>query len=171
MSGHKADAPSGLLAKLPQSHVALGAAVVAALLIATQVAPDQVPLGVLILGALLGTGTGLLAVGLVLTYRSHRVINFALAGIGGFGASVAIGLHLGKGVPWPVAIVPGIAVGLFCGALVERVVMRRLDRSPRLVVTVATIGLAQLFAAGQAATPSLLNGPVLVGSFKTPLSD
>ena len=50
--------------------------------------------------------------------------------------------------------------------------MRRLDRSPRLVVTVATIGLAQLFAAGQAATPSLMNGPVLVGSFsRTPLSD
>ncbi|HVE27550.1 MAG TPA: ATP-binding cassette domain-containing protein, partial [Sporichthya sp.] len=107
----------------------------------------------------------------VLTYRSHRVVNFALAGIGGFGASVAIGLHLGKGVPWPLAIIPGIAIGLFSGALVERVVMRRLDRSPRLVVTVATIGIAQLFAAGQAATPKAMGGPVLVGSFKTPLSD
>ncbi len=151
--------------------MAAGVGAVAALLLATVIAPDKVPLGVVILGALIGTGTGLLAVGLVLTYRSHRVINFALAGIGGFGASVAIGLHLGRGVPWPIAIIPGIAVGLISGALVERVVMRRLDRSPRLVVTVATIGLAQLFAAGQAATPALMNGPVLVGSFRTPLSE
>ena len=168
---HKADDASGRPTWLSQGPVAAGAGAVVALLIATVVAPDQVPLGVVILGALLGTGTGLLAVGLVLTYRSHRVINFALAGIGGFGASIAIGLHLGKGVPWPIALIPGIAVGLLCGALVERLVMRRLDRSPRLVVTVATIGLAQLFAAGQAATPALLDGPVLVGSFPTPLSE
>jgi ABC-type branched-subunit amino acid transport system ATPase component/ABC-type branched-subunit amino acid transport system permease subunit len=131
---------------------------------------DHLPLGVILLGALLGTGNGLLAVGLVLTYRSHRVVNFALAGIGGLGAALAIGLHLGKGVPWPVAILPGIALGLASGAVVERVVMRRLEHSPRLVVTVATIGLAQLFAAGQAATPHLLGGPVLVGAFRTPLS-
>src|SRR6201999_2065812 len=55
---------------------ALGA--VAAVLVATAVAPDRVPLGVVLLGALIGTGNGLLAVGLVLTYRSHRVVNFAL---------------------------------------------------------------------------------------------
>ncbi|WP_019874713.1 ATP-binding cassette domain-containing protein [Sporichthya polymorpha] len=171
MSTHKSDAPSGVWARLPQGPTTVGVGAVLALLVATQVAPDTVPLGVVFLGALIGTGTGLLAVGLVLTYRSHRVVNFALAGIGGFGASVAIGLHLGKGVPWPIAIIPGIAVGLLCGALVERVVMRSLDKSPRLVVTVATIGLAQLFAAGQAATPALMDGPVLVGSFKTPLSE
>src|SRR4051794_18548292 len=129
MSGRRADAPSGVLAKLPQGPVAAVVGAVVALMVATQIAPDKIPLGVVILGALMGTGTGLLAVGLVLTYRSHRVVNFALAGIGGFGASVAIGLHLGKGVPWPLAIIPGIAIGLFSGALVERVVMRRLDRS------------------------------------------
>ncbi|HEY2834415.1 MAG TPA: ATP-binding cassette domain-containing protein [Sporichthyaceae bacterium] len=131
---------------------------------------SHLPLGVILLGALIGTGNGLLAVGLVLTYRSHRVVNFALAGIGGLGAALAIGLHLGKGVPWPVAILPGIALGLLSGAVVERLVMRRLEHSPRLVVTVATIGLAQLFAAGQAATPHLMGGPVLVGAFRTPLS-
>jgi ABC-type branched-subunit amino acid transport system ATPase component/ABC-type branched-subunit amino acid transport system permease subunit len=131
---------------------------------------DHFPLGVILLGALIGTGNGLLAVGLVLTYRSHRVVNFGLAAIGGLGAALAIGLHLGKGVPWLVAIWPGIALGLLGGAVVERLVMRRLEHSPRLVVTVATIGIAQLFAAGQAATPHLLGGPVLVGAFKTPLS-
>ena len=151
--------------------VAATAAGVAALLVLTVVAPDRVPLGVVLLGALLGTGTGLLAVGLVLTYRSHRIVNFALGGIGGVGAGVAVGLHLGKGWPWPVAVLPGLAVGLAAGALVERTVLRRLERSPRLVVTVATIGLAQLFAAAQAGLPVLLGVPPLVGAFRTPLSD
>ncbi|MGQ0463717.1 MAG: ATP-binding cassette domain-containing protein [Sporichthyaceae bacterium] len=149
----------------------VGVVAVAVLVAATVVAPDRVPLGVVLLGALLGTGSGLLAVGLVLTYRSHRIVNFALGGIGGLGAGLAIGLHLGQGVPWPVAVLIGVAFGLFVGALIERTVLRRLDRSPRLVVTVATIGLAQLCAAGQAVLPKLLDGPAVVGSFRTPLSE
>lgn len=176
MSTHRSDASSGggvagTLARMPHGPLVALAGGVLTLLVATVVAPDQVPLGVVLLGALLGTGTGLLAVGLVLTYRSHRIVNFALGGIGGVGAGVAIGLHLGKGWPWPVAIVPGLAVGLATGALVERLVLRRLERSPRLVVTVATIGLAQLFAAAQAGLPILLGGPALIGAFPTPLSN
>ena len=147
------------------------AGVVAVLLVASVLAPDRMPLGVILLGALIGTGSGLLAVGLVLTYRSHRIINFALGGIGGLGAGLAVGLHLGQGWPWPVAIALGVVTGLLAGALIERVVLRRLDKSPRLVVTVATIGLAQLCAAGQAALPTLLDGPAVIGSFRTPLSD
>ncbi|HEX3828221.1 MAG TPA: ATP-binding cassette domain-containing protein [Sporichthyaceae bacterium] len=149
---------------------ALLAAVATLVVVACAVAPNRVPFGVVLLGALIGTGNGLLAVGLVLTYRSHRIVNFALAGIGGLGAALAIGLHLGKGIPWPVAVLPGLALGLLGGAVTERVVLRRLEHSPRLVVTVATIGAAQLFAAGQAVTPKLLGGPVLVGAFRTPLS-
>src|SRR5581483_8417103 len=72
--------------------------------------------------------------------------------------------------PWPAAVPAGIGLGVVGAAVTERVVLRRLDRSPRLVVTVATIGVAQLFAAGQAVTPKLLGGPVLVGAFRTPLT-
>jgi ABC-type branched-subunit amino acid transport system ATPase component/ABC-type branched-subunit amino acid transport system permease subunit len=173
MTTQQRDATSVLSARLhrlPPGPTAAALGAVAALLVATTVAPGRVPLGVVLLGALIGTANGLLAVGLVLTYRSHRVVNFALAGIGGLGAALAIGLHLGRGVPWPIAVWPGLALGLLGGAVVERVVLRRLENSPRLVVTVATIGLAQLFAAGQAVTPKLLGGPVLVGAFRTPLS-
>ncbi|HEX3611672.1 MAG TPA: ATP-binding cassette domain-containing protein [Sporichthyaceae bacterium] len=168
----RGDAPSGteLLRRLPTGPTAAVFGAVGALLIASQVAPGRVPLGVVLLGALIGTGNGLLAVGLVLTYRSHRIVNFALAGIGGLGAALAIGLHLGRGVPWLIAILPGLGLGLLGGAVVERVVLRRLEHSPRLVVTVATIGLAQLFAAGQAVAPKMLGGPVLVGAFRTPLT-
>ena len=122
-------------------------------------APDTVPLGVVVLGALLGTGTGLLAVGLVLTYRSHRVVNFALGGIGGLGAGLAVGLHLGQGWPWPVAIVVGLATGLAGRGAHRAGRAAPAGPVPRLVVTVATIGLAQLFAAGQAALPVAARRP------------
>jgi hypothetical protein len=126
----------------------VGAAAV--VLVATVVAPGPVTPGVVLLGVLIGAGNGLPAVDLVLTYRSHRVVNFALAGMGGLGAALAVGLHLGQGVPWPVAVLPGVRLGLLGGAPVERVVLRRLEHSPRLVATVATIGPAQLFAPEQA---------------------
>ena len=48
----------------------------------------RVPLPVIVLGAIIGMTYGLLAVGLVLVYRSNRIINFAHGEIGAFGAAV-----------------------------------------------------------------------------------
>jgi len=46
------------------------------------------PLPVVLLGTIIGLTYGLLAVGLVLIYRSNRIINFAHGQIGAFGAAV-----------------------------------------------------------------------------------
>ena len=48
----------------------------------------QVNSGVLALGVITGMTYGILAVGLVLVYRSNRVINFAHGEIGAFGAAL-----------------------------------------------------------------------------------
>ncbi|MEA2670166.1 MAG: hypothetical protein QOG45_386, partial [Chloroflexota bacterium] len=97
----------------------------AAVLVATQVAPERVPLGIVLQGAILGSGTGLLAVGLVLTYRATRAINFAYGAIGGVAAALAVGLHLGHGLPWLAAVPLAVVVGVAVGGAVERLVIRR----------------------------------------------
>src|SRR5205823_1176218 len=48
----------------------------------------QLPLPVIVLGVTTGLPYGLLAVGLVLVYRTNRIINFAHGAIGAFGAAI-----------------------------------------------------------------------------------
>ncbi len=149
---------------------ATAAATALAVLVATRVAPGRVPLGIVVQGAILGTGTGLLAVGLVLTYRATRAINFAYGAIGGVGASLAVGLHLGHGLPWLLAVPVAVLTGVAVGGAVERLVIRRFSDAPRLVLTVATIGLAQLLGGIELLIPQVLGTNSLVGGFETPLN-
>src|SRR2546430_268144 len=71
------------------------------------------PPEVLLLGALTGLGYGLLAAGLVLTFRLSRVLNLAHAQIGAFGAVVLEELVRGAGWSyWPaLAVGRGVARG------------------------------------------------------------
>jgi ABC-type branched-subunit amino acid transport system ATPase component/ABC-type branched-subunit amino acid transport system permease subunit len=142
--------------------------------------PDTFPLEVTLIGALFGAASGLMAVGLVLTYRTTRIVNFAYGSMGGFCAMVAVALNQGEadiggftvgGLPWAAALAIGIGLGMVVGALVERLVIRRFVRSPRLVLTVATIGLAQVFAALMLFLPGWFNLPAVIPRFDTPLTD
>src|SRR2546429_7083751 len=102
------------------------------------------PLGVIVLGCILGTVTGLLAVGLVLVYRTTRVVNFAYGAMGGLPASVGIELYLAKGVPWPLAALFAVAAGIATGVAGERLVIRRFANASRLGLTLATLRPAQV---------------------------
>ena len=93
-----------------------------------------------------GTLYGLLAVGLILIYRTNKIINFAVAAIGAVPAVFAVLLVLTKGVPWIVALPIALAGGVVFGALTDILIVRRFRDSPRLIVTVATIGIAQILA-------------------------
>ncbi len=143
----------------------------AALLVVTQLWSSRLPLGVVVLGAMLGTGTGLLAVGLVLVYRTTRVVNFAHGAMGGVGGGLAVGLFLGQRWPWFVCVPIGVITGALVGAIVERLVIRRFATAPRLILTVATIGLSQVLGGIALFLPDLTGGPLLVGAFETPLTD
>jgi ABC-type branched-subunit amino acid transport system ATPase component/ABC-type branched-subunit amino acid transport system permease subunit len=104
-----------------------------------------------------GTATGLtygvLAVGLVLVYRSNRIINFAHVEIGAFAATLLGVLVLEYRWPYALALVVSLAAALVVGALVELTVVRRLFEAPRVVVLVATLGVAQILLAARAALP------------------
>ena len=143
-------------------------------LLAAAILPNGAPLGVVLIGAILGSASALTAVGLVLIWRSARIVNFAVGGLGAATGLSVIRLHTAWGWPYPVALVLGVLCGISVGVIVELVVIRRFTNSPRLLATVATIGLAQLLGGVELTLPGAIfgtnTGPVTIGGFETPLS-
>lgn len=106
-------------------------------------------------GVVTGLIIGLLAMGVVLVYRSTRVINFAVGNMGLVGASLLALLVLNYEIPfWPAAIA-SLVVGTLYGAVMELIVIRRLFTAPRVIVLVATIGISGLSLAITVAFPDL----------------
>lgn len=126
-------------------RVAKIAAVVLGSAIAIQVAFDP-PIGTVFNGLCTGTLYGLIGVSLILVYRTHRIINFAVAGIGAVPGISAVLLMVTKGWSWYVAFPMAIVGGAVAGGLVDVVIMRRFAKAPRLILTVATIGVSQILA-------------------------
>jgi ABC-type branched-subunit amino acid transport system ATPase component/ABC-type branched-subunit amino acid transport system permease subunit len=133
------------------------------------VAPNGLPLGVLLLGVVLGALTGLTAMGLVLVYRASRVVNFAQAEFGGLATTVAVVLTTGAGLPLWAGMLLGLLAALLTGVVTHELVVRRLFRAPRLILTVATIGVAQLVAAGEIYLPTVYQQLRPLDSFHTNL--
>jgi branched-chain amino acid transport system permease protein len=107
----------------------------------------HVPWGVALTGAELGLLSALVAVGLALTYRANRIINFAQADLGVVPSLLAVLLILAKGWSIWLAFPLGLLASAVLGALVEMVFVRRFFAAPRLILTVATIGIAQILVA------------------------
>jgi branched-chain amino acid transport system permease protein len=132
--------------------------------------PDRLPFGVVMQGIVYGTSYALLAMGLILIYRTTRIVCFAYGAMGAMPGAVTVGLFLAKGWNYWLAIALGVAVGVLEGAAIERFVIRRFARSSRLVLTVATIGLAQLLGAIALVIGVSLGTETLIGNIKTPIS-
>ena len=96
--------------------------------------------------------------GIVLIYRGDRIINFAQASIGVLPAVLAIELVVTYGVPFVLAAGAGIAAAIVLGALAS-LLPRHFRNSSRLILTVATIGLAQLLTGVANVAPVLFCNP------------
>jgi branched-chain amino acid transport system permease protein len=105
------------------------------------------PIGVLVQGVVIGGLTALIAFGIALIYRANRIINFAAGDLGGVPASLAVLLIVGPGLPYFLALPVGIVSAVIVGAVVEFLIIRPFFKSPRLILTVVTIGVSLLFAA------------------------
>jgi ABC-type branched-subunit amino acid transport system ATPase component/ABC-type branched-subunit amino acid transport system permease subunit len=105
-------------------------------------------------GIVSGLVVGLLAMGVVLVYRATRVLNFAVGNIGLIGATLLSVLVVRYHTPFWVAAPIALLVGVIFAVLVEIAVIRRLFNSPRVIVLVATIGIAELALAVASAFPS-----------------
>ena len=118
-------------------------------------------------GVVAGLTTGLLAMGIVLVYRSTRVINFAVGNMGLVGASLLALLVVNFEVPFWLAAIGALVVGTLFGVVMELVVVRRLFYAPRVTMLVATIGIAGLAQAVITAYPHLKDDGA---SYPVPLS-
>ena len=126
------------------------------------------PVAILFLGAVLGSLSALVAMGIVLIYRANRFINFAQGDLGAIAAVLGVSLLATKGWPFFGALAAVIAAALVIGAVVEVLFVRRFSKAPRLIVTVASIGIAQLLQGGQLALPAAFGLDFAPQEFPTP---
>lgn len=129
-------------------------------------------------GAVVGTGAGLLALAVVLTFRSTAVLNFALGGIASVSAFVVWELWNQDGTPLPVAVAVALALSVGLGLATERV-MRPLAGTPVAVRAIATLGLlllvngsiVLLWGPADRYLPALSAGAVPIGSVRVGLQE
>lgn len=111
---------------------------------------------------------GLLAMGIVLVFRATRVINFAVGNLGLVGAALFALMVVQYRFPFWLALGLALLIGTAFAAAVELAVIRRLFDAPRVIVLVATIGIAQLALAVVTAFPDIEDRrarfPLAVGS-------
>lgn len=133
--------------------------------------PTAVPAGIILQGIIIGCLYALIAFGLILIYRANRLVSFAQAGLGSVPAVLALLLLAAHHWPYLVAVGIVLVGAALTGFLVEFVIMRRFATSPRLIATVATIGIAQLLALVEFYLPKWVTGEVVSPQkFVTPLS-
>ncbi|MDQ3946670.1 MAG: ABC transporter permease [Actinomycetota bacterium] len=100
------------------------------------------PAAILFRGLVYGLVNALTAAGIILIYRTLRVVNFAQTAIGAAGATLTFELVRATPVPFPLAFVFGLATSVLVGVVVDISLVRRFFNAPRLVLTVVTIAVA-----------------------------
>lgn len=99
---------------------------------------------IMAIGASIGMANALLAMGIVLIYMSNRVINLAHGEFGAFAVAMMLALTRNAHLNYWLALPISLATTGVLAAIIERSILRRLFRSPRLIVLIATLGVAQL---------------------------
>lgn len=148
----------------------------AAMLLIVPLFPGAVPGGIYGLGLVSGAALAMQAAAIVLIYRSNRIINFAQVPLGAAAGALFVSLtQLGPlvrlvegvcpgcvegawlgNVIYVVAIVAGLGFAALCGWAIHFFVVRRFASSTPLVLTVATIFIAQLLVGIKELLPRLL---------------
>jgi branched-chain amino acid transport system permease protein len=100
------------------------------------------PAAILFRGAVYGMVSSLTACGIILIYRTQRVVNFAQTAIGAAGATLTFQFLQFTPVPFPIAFILGVLLAALVGVAFDLALIRRFFKAPRLVLTVVTIVVA-----------------------------
>jgi branched-chain amino acid transport system permease protein len=98
-----------------------------------------------VFGLSTGAVFGLLALGLVLIYRTTGVMNFAHWAIGLLSV-VTYALVTEAGLPPVLGVVVALPVGIAGGVASYRLIFRRVSRANQIIVILISIGIAQFFS-------------------------
>ena len=113
------------------------------------------PRQIVFIGLIEGLSIGLLSLGIILIYRTSRVINFAVGSIGALAASMLALTVMNYGWNYWLALAAALVTGAAFAAVMELTVITRLFTAPRVILLVATIGIAQLADLFRVALPDL----------------
>ncbi len=127
------------------------------------------PAAILFRGFVYGLVNALTAAGIILIYRTLRVVNFAQTAIGAAGATLTFELVRATPVPFPVAFVLGLATSVLVGVAIDVSLVRRFFKAPRLVLTVVTIVVAGFLT--ETSTGIIRRLPFLPSEASRPLDD
>lgn len=126
--------------------------------------------GSLVLGILNGITLGLLAVGIVLVYRSNRFLNLAHAEMGVISAQVLAKLVLDYGWNWWEAFAVSVPIGIAVGLLIDRFAVRPLRerKASPVAMLLVTVGI-NLFLIGLSFVSAFNANPVKLMASGYPL--
>lgn len=111
----------------------------------------------LINGLAQGGVYGIVALALVLIFRSTGIINFAQGEMATLCTMIGWTFIVANGWPYWVGFVLTLGVAFVLGAAVERVVMRPVEKASELVIVIVTLGLFLVF---EALTGGIYAGPL-----------
>lgn len=95
-----------------------------------------------VIGLTTGAVYALASMGLVLTYTTSGVFNFAHGAVGMFSTYIFYSLRVDAGVPTPIAVVVAVlVVAPMFGIVIDRVLLRRLYGAAESTYVVASLGL------------------------------
>src|SRR6476659_5275086 len=124
-----------------------------AMIVGVKLVWSDVPWGTVLYGTVEGFLIALIALGIAIVYRANRIVNFSAADLGGTPAVLALLLYSSWGWNVYLAAASGLVSAILLGVIVEFAFLRRFFRAPRLILTVATIGVTQILVALGLALP------------------
>lgn len=139
---------------------AIFGALVVAWAVGDHVLARGLPVGEVVIGLVMGSLYALIAMGLVLIFRANRAVNFAQAELGAAASVLAVELFIQYDVNYFLAIATALVAAVLSGVIVDLIVIRAFRNAPRLILAVATIGIAQILAGLSIQIPLWFTGPV-----------
>lgn len=97
-------------------------------------------------GLVSGFAYSLVGLGLVLVYKTARILNFAAGTMAGFGGFLAHWWAADKGMPFAVAVILSLVMTAIGTAVIERLTVRPLLDKGFLAIVVMTLGIEVLLA-------------------------